>query len=130
MENVSGVIGCEDLLAAAREEIERLTPREAAAAMEQGAILIDIRPLEQRDRDGSVPGAHVVARNVLEWRLDPRGADRDPALARQDRQVILVCDGGYQSSLAAANLRRLGIDAADVVGGFQEWRRQGLRLCT
>jgi rhodanese-related sulfurtransferase len=96
--------------------------------VEDGAILIDIRPLEQRERDGLVPGAHVVARNVLEWRLDPCGAYREPALARLDRLVILICDEGYQSSLAAATVSGFGLKAGDVIGGVQEWRREGLRL--
>ncbi len=128
MESVAEAIGCEELLAAAQAEIERLTPAETLAAVERGAIVVDIRPLEQRQRDGLVPGAHVVGRNVLEWRLDPRGAHRDPAVAREGRQVILICDEGYQSSLAALNLRRLGVDAADVIGGVQAWLRDGLPL--
>jgi len=128
MESLSQAIGCEDLLAAAREEIERLTPVETSAAVGRGAILVDIRPSEQRRRDGEVPGAHVIGRNVLEWRLDPRGEHRDPAVAREDRQVILICDEGYQSSLAADTVRRLGVDAADVIGGVQQWWAEGLAL--
>src|SRR3954451_12947765 len=112
----------EGLLAAARAEIARVTPSEALAAMEAGAILVDIRSQEQRDRDGLLPGAQAVSRNVLEWRLDPRGEHRDPALARLDRRLILICDEGYQSSLAAANLRRFGLDVADVIGGARAWR--------
>ncbi len=87
---------------------------------------IDIRGDRQREADGLVPGAHVVARNVLEWRLDPECPHRDPACARRDRLVVLLCDEGYGSSLAAANLRRLGLDATDVDGGFQAWRAAGL----
>jgi rhodanese-related sulfurtransferase len=68
----------------------------------------------------------VIPRNVLEWRLDPGSDHRDPEAARTDRQVIVVCNEGYQSSLAAATLRRLGIDATDMVGGFQAWRSEGL----
>jgi rhodanese-related sulfurtransferase len=68
----------------------------------------------------------VIARNVLEWRLDPASEFRDPALATVDRQVVVFCDAGYQSSLAAATLRRLGVDATDMVGGFQAWRGEGL----
>jgi rhodanese-related sulfurtransferase len=122
------MLTAEGLLAAARSEIVRLTPAETLAAMEVGAILIDIRPIEQRVRDGMVPGACVISRNVLEWRLDPQGEYRDPTLARLDRRVILICDEGYQSSLAAATLRRFGLDVADVVGGVQAWRREGLEL--
>ena len=75
-----------------------------------GAVLIDIRPVEQRRRDGAIPGARVVSRNVLEWRLDPRSAHRDPELARTDCPVILICNEGYQSSLAAATLCDFGLD--------------------
>jgi rhodanese-related sulfurtransferase len=118
----------EELLAATQERIPRLAPVEAEAAQRAGAILIDIRPGEQRDRDGLVPGAEVISRNVLEWRLDPSCEHRDPAVARRDRQLILICDEGYQSSLAAATLRLFGLDVADVVGGVQAWRREGLEL--
>ena len=90
--------------------------------------MVDIRPADQRERDGRLPGAHVIPRNVLEWRLDPGCEHRDPDVARADRQVIVVCDEGYQSSLAAATLRRLGLDATDVIGGVQSWRAEGLPL--
>jgi rhodanese-related sulfurtransferase len=118
----------EELLAAAQAQIPRLTPAQAVAAQRQGAILIDIRPAEQRDRDGLVPGSEVISRNVLEWRLDPRCEYRDPAVARFDRQLVLICDEGYQSSLAAVTLRLFGLDVADVIGGVQAWRRAGLEL--
>ena len=125
---MSDFVTVEEMLASARSSISRLTPREAEAAMRTGAVLVDIRPTEQRDRDGLLPGAHVIPRNVLEWRLDPRGEHRDPRVARVDRQVILICDEGYQSSLAAAGLRQLGLDAADVIGGVQAWCREGFEL--
>lgn len=118
----------EALLAEAQAEIDRLSPAEAHAAAQEGDLLIDIRPLEQRQRDGLVPGAAIVQRNVLEWRLDPAGEHRDPALARLDRRIILICDEGYQSSLAAATLLRFGLDVCDVVGGVQEWMAEGLPL--
>jgi rhodanese-related sulfurtransferase len=118
----------EDLLAEARAQIARLTPAEAWRALGKGAILVDIRPLEQRSRDGLIPGAHVVDRNVAEWRLDPRGEHRNPDLARLDRQVLLICDEGYQSSLVAATLVRFGLDAGDVIGGVRAWRADGLPL--
>ena len=117
-----------DLLAQARAELVRLTPAEAYAAVAQGALIIDIRPTEQRVRDGELADAHVVARNVVEWRLDPACEHRDPELARADRPVIVVCDEGYQSSLVAATLRRFGLDATDVTGGVQAWRADGLPL--
>jgi rhodanese-related sulfurtransferase len=116
----------DELLEEARRGLARVSPEQAHAACADDALLIDIRPESQRRRDGEVPGARVVARNVLEWRLDPASAHRDPALARRDRRVILICDEGYQSSLAAATLRRFGLDATDVAGGFQAWRAAGL----
>ena len=118
----------EDLLAEARAEIDRLSPAEAHAAAQAGDVLVDIRPLEQRRRDGLVPGAAVVERNVLEWRLDPGGEHRNPALAHLDPRIILICDEGYQSSLAAATLRRFGLDACDVIDGVQGWMAAGLPL--
>lgn len=118
----------EELLAEARATIARLSPAEGWAALDEGAILVDIRPLEQRWRDGLIPGAHVVERNVLEWRLDPGGEYRSPELARPDRLVVLVCDEGYQSSLAAATLVRFGLAAGDVAGGVRAWRAEGLPL--
>jgi rhodanese-related sulfurtransferase len=122
------VVTVDELLGEARANLERLTPAEALSAMRGGAIMVDIRPAEQRDRDGLLPGAHVVPRNALEWRLDPRCEHREPDLARADRQMIVVCDEGYQSSLAAATLRRFGLDATDMIGGVQAWRAEGLPL--
>ena len=120
----------EGLLAEAQAELDRLTPAEAHAAVQRGDLLVDIRPLEQRRRDGLLPGATVVDRNVLEWRLDPGGAHRDPNLARADRRIILICDEGYQSSLAAITLLRFGLDATDVIGGVQDWKAAGLPVDT
>jgi rhodanese-related sulfurtransferase len=116
----------DELLAEARARLSRVTPAETEAALQEGAVVVDIRPSEQRTRDGDIPGAQVIPRNVLEWRLDPGSDHRDPEAARTDRQVIVVCNEGYQSSLAAATLRRLGIDATDMVGGFQAWLSEGL----
>ena len=128
MDRVATLTTVEELLAEARAQIERLSPAEAQKAAAEGDLLIDIRPIEQRQRDGLVPGAAVVDRNVLEWRLDPDGEHRDPDLARRDRRIILICDEGYQSSLAAATLRRFGLDSCDVIGGVQDWRAAGLPL--
>jgi rhodanese-related sulfurtransferase len=117
----------EDLLARARSNLTRLEPHEAAAAIEDGAVLIDVRSEVQRDRDGVVPGALFFPRNVLEWRCDPASEHRDPRVGGLDRQLIVMCDGGYQSSLAAANLQELGfMSATDLAGGFQAWRAAGL----
>jgi rhodanese-related sulfurtransferase len=119
----------EQLLAAARAQLERLTPDQAHAAMREGAQLIDIRSDSQRASDGVIPGAWFVARNVLEWRLDPRCPHCDPLLAHVENPLILICDEGYQSSLAAATVRRFGQrPVTDVVGGFQAWRAAGLPL--
>jgi rhodanese-related sulfurtransferase len=118
----------EELLAAARLRLRRLDPAEARDAVRDGALLVDIRSEVQRERDGVIPGAVHHTRNVLEWRADPASTDRDATLSADlDRQVILVCDGGYQSSLAAATLQDLGFArATDMVGGFQAWRAAGL----
>ena len=117
----------DDLLAQARARLVRLDPAQARDAMRAGAVLVDIRAESQRERDGVVPGSVFVARNVLEWRCDPRGADRDPRVAGPGRAVIVMCDAGYQSSLAAAALQELGHDrATDLAGGFQAWRAAGL----
>ena len=120
----------DELLAQARAELARLTPAEAAAAAERGAQLVDIRGDHQRERDGLIPGAKVIARNILEWRLDPASAHRDVVLARRGVAIVVICDEGYQSSLAAATLRRFGVDATDVEGGFQAWRAAGLPIAT
>ena len=117
-----------ELLAAARRRLRRLGPQQVCDAMVGGAVLIDIRSEAQRERDGVIPGAHLVARNVLEWRLDPASGHSDASLGEGlDRLVILLCDEGYQSSLAAATLQDLGFPrATDLIGGFQAWRAAGL----
>jgi rhodanese-related sulfurtransferase len=117
----------DDLLAEARRGLDRLEPSEAASAMSAGAVLVDIRSEVQRERDGVVPGALFVPRNVLEWRCDPSCPNKDERLCDPGRQLILMCDEGFQSSLAAANLKRLGLErATDLTGGFQAWRAAGL----
>lgn len=117
----------DELLERARANLARVTPAEAAAAVaERNALLLDIRADSQRAADGTVPQARFVARNVLEWRLDPACEHRDPELASYERPVILMCNEGYQSSLAASTLRELGVDATDMIGGFQAWRDAGL----
>ncbi len=116
----------DDLLAEARGSLRRVAPTEAYRELSEGASLVDIRTESQIAGDGAIPGARLVARNVLEWRLDPCSAHRLEDLARPGTRVIVVCDGGFQSSLAAATLRRLGLDATDVEGGFQAWCEAGL----
>jgi rhodanese-related sulfurtransferase len=120
------IVSVDQLLSSARATLARLSPAEAHAEAGVGAALVDIRPAEQRDRDGEIQGAHVISRNVLEWRLDPRSEHRDTDLASPGRRVIVICDEGYQSSLVAATLRRFGLDATDVVGGMQAWLSAGL----
>ena len=115
----------DELLDHARRQLQRLSPADADAAAREGAQLIDIRSHAQRERDGALPGATFIPRNVLEWRLDPASAQCDPDLARRNVRLILICDEGYQSSLAAATLRLFGLDATDVIGGFQAWRAAG-----
>ncbi|MCA6092506.1 sulfurtransferase [Streptomyces sp. SCA3-4] len=117
----------EELLAAARAELQRLGPAEAAAAQAAGGLLVDIRYAALRERDGTIPGALVVERNELEWRLDPLCDHRAPQATGHDLRVVVICNEGYASSLAAVSLRRLGLHrATDVVGGFQAWRSAGL----
>jgi rhodanese-related sulfurtransferase len=97
--------------------------------VDDGALLIDVRSDRQRKQDGVVPGARFIPRNVLEWRCDPRSQWRDPAIARPELRLIVMCDEGYQSSLAAATLQQLGLPlATDLVGGFQAWRAAGLAV--
>ena len=117
--------GLADLLAAAERTIERLEPAQALARVEAGAALVDVRSSEARRRDGGVPGALHIPRTVLEWRLEPGGAWRTPYVA-EATPVVLLCDHGSSSVLAAAALVRLGVDAADVIGGFAAWRKAGL----
>jgi rhodanese-related sulfurtransferase len=124
---VADPVTAEDLLAEARSGLERLDPAAAAAAQEAGAVLVDIRSELQRDRDGVVPGAVFFPRNVLEWRCDPASPARDERVCDPAQHLIIMCDEGYQSSLAAANLKRLGFErATDIAGGFQAWRDAGL----
>jgi rhodanese-related sulfurtransferase len=116
----------EDRLAEARRGLDRLAPAEAASALSAGAVLVDVRSEPQRERDGVVPGSVFFPRNVLEWRCDPASPARDERVSDLGRQLIVMCDEGYQSSLAAANLKRLGFErAADLAGGFQAWRAAG-----
>ncbi len=117
-----------DLLENAAERIQRLEPSEALTAIEHGALLIDIRSDDERKRDGVVPGSLHIPRTVLEWRLAPDSAWRSPYVGGElDRQIVLLCDHGCSSVLAAATLVELGFArAGDVVGGFAAWREAGL----
>ncbi|WP_030679684.1 rhodanese-like domain-containing protein [Streptomyces rimosus] len=115
------------LLEAARAGLDRVTPHRAAEVQRDGGLLVDIRYAALRERDGTIPGALIVERNELEWRLDPTGAHRAPEATGHDLPVVVVCNEGYASSLAAVSLRQLGLyRATDLVGGFQAWRSAGL----
>jgi rhodanese-related sulfurtransferase len=117
----------DEMLHRARLRLRRLTAEQAAAEQIGGALLIDTRPLEQRSRDGAIPGALVIDRTALEWRLDPTSPSRIERTTSHDIRVIVVCDEGYSSSLAAASLLDLGlVNATDVIGGFQAWKAAGL----
>ena len=122
-----GARSVDELLAAARARIDRIHPAEVPARIAAGALLVDTRPEEQRCRDGAVPGAVVIDRNVLEWRLDPASPDRILQVTGYDLEVIVLCNEGYSSSLVADTLRSLGLTrSADVIGGFVAWAAAGL----
>jgi rhodanese-related sulfurtransferase len=115
-----------DVLADARTQLRRLDPHDAAVARANGAVLVDIRPEVNRVIEGLISGALVIDRNVLEWRLDPTSEARI-AEASYDAWIVLFCNEGYASSLAAASLKDLGIAAAtDLAGGYRAWRASGL----
>jgi rhodanese-related sulfurtransferase/mannose-6-phosphate isomerase-like protein (cupin superfamily) len=121
-------LSIEQVLAGARARLRRLSPDESHQAMAKtGAMLVDIRPEGQRAIEGSIPGALVVERNVLEWRFDPASSSRLPIATDYDIQVIVFCSEGYASSLAAAALQDIGLwRATDLVGGFHAWCARGL----
>jgi rhodanese-related sulfurtransferase len=121
-------VGIDELLERVRAGYERIEAQEAYDAARAGeALLVDIRYAALRERDGVIPGALLVERNELEWRLDPRGSHRVPEATSHDLRVVVICNEGYASSLAAASLHRLGLRrATDLVGGFQAWKASGL----
>jgi rhodanese-related sulfurtransferase len=112
----------DDLVAAARQSIARVAPSELADFVGSDGLIVDIRPAAQRAEEGELPGALVIERNVLEWRLDPSGADRIEEVRGLDQPVVVVCSEGYASSLAAASLAEMGLlRVADLVGGYRAW---------
>ena len=116
-----------ELLAAARARLDRPDPRRAATMVEQGAYLVDTRPEWQRAQEGELPGALVIERNHLEWRLDPTSDARIPQAVDHDVTWIVLCSEGYSSSLAAASLQDLGLrNATDLDGGYRAWKAAGL----
>ena len=121
--------GVDALLEQARAGLHRLTPHDTVEAVRAGALLVDTRTDAQRREQGELPGAIVIDRTVLEWRLDPASAWRIPESTSYDRQIVLVCRQGYSSSLAAAGLQALGLrHATDMIGGVQAWREAGLPM--
>lgn len=120
-------VGIDELLERVRLDLERVTPAEAHDVAATGGLLVDIRYAALRERDGLIPGALVVERNELEWRLDPQGSHRAPEAVGHDLRVVVICNEGYASSLAAVSLRQLGLrHATDLIGGFQAWKAAGL----
>ncbi|MGA4981210.1 rhodanese-like domain-containing protein [Streptomyces cellulosae] len=124
--------GIDELLERVRAGYPRVEAQEAYDAWRSGdALLVDIRYAALRERDGLIPGALVVERNELEWRLDPRGSHRLPEATGHGLRVVVICNEGYASSLATESLHRLGLHrATDLVGGFQAWRAAGLPVTT
>ncbi|MEU2598020.1 rhodanese-like domain-containing protein [Streptomyces hirsutus] len=131
-ERAADAPGIDELLERVRAGYERIKAVPAHEAARDGeALLVDIRYAALRDRDGTIPGALVVERNELEWRLDPRGSHRLPEATGHDLRVVVICNEGYASSLAAESLHRLGLRrATDLIGGFQAWRAAGLPVRT
>ncbi len=115
-----------DLLAAARAGITRLTPAQAFGATANGALLVDTRSERDRERSGVAPGSIHIPLSVLQWRLAPDSAWRNPHVGATDRKLVVICEHGFSSSLAAASLVELGLDASDVIGGFEAWSEEGL----
>jgi rhodanese-related sulfurtransferase len=114
----------DDVLAEARALLpRRAAPADLAGVVARGGLVVDTRPVAQRTADGELPGAVVVDRNVLEWRLDPASAHRLAEVTDHDQEIVVVCNEGYASSLAAATLQRIGLrNATDLDGGFQAWQ--------
>ena len=119
-----GTRSIDEILAAAQARLERVEPEVLERERLAGALIVDIRPVEQRARDGALPDAVVIDRNVLEWRLDPACEHHIADVADHDTRIVIVCNEGYQSSLAAALLHDVGLHrATDLVGGYQAWLR-------
>ena len=123
----AGARSIDQILQAARDRLSRVTPAQAFAELDSGAVLIDIRPAAQRAAVGEIPGSVVIERNHLEWRLDPASSARLPLATGYDLRPIVFCMEGYTSSLAAAALQDLGLArATDVIGGYTAWQASGL----
>ncbi|MEH1101702.1 rhodanese-like domain-containing protein [Micromonospora sp. CPCC 205561] len=121
--------GVDALLEQARAGVRRLTPHQTVEAVRTGALLVDTRTDGQRREQGDLPGALVIDRTVLEWRLDPASAWHIPEVSGYDQRIVVACRQGYSSSLAVASLRALGLrNATDLIGGVQAWREAGLPM--
>ena len=119
----------DEIVERARRRLARVTPEQAAAELAQGALVVDIRAESDRAVQGEIPGAIVIERTVLEWRLDPTSPSRLEPVTDHEIRVIVVCAEGYSSSLAAASLQDIGLfNATDVIGGFLAWRSSGLAV--
>lgn len=119
--------GIDALVARLREDYTRVGPVQAHAEFLSGALMVDIRYQALRERDGLIPGALVIERNELEWRLDPEGSHRLPEATDHEVRIVVICNEGYASTLAAASLHALSLrNATDLTGGFQAWRTAGL----
>lgn len=121
-------MGIDETLTRVRSDLARLDPAEAKAAVsEVDTFIVDTRPEFQRRESGEIPGAIVIERNDLEWRLDPCSGARIPEAVGLEIRWIIICEGGYSSSLAADSLRKIGLQhSTDVIGGFQAWSAAGL----
>lgn len=132
LEAPPGSKGIDQILTEVRAKLQRVTPNEAYTELQETHVgaptfLMDIRPSEQRQRDGAIQGSLIIERNVLEWRFDPRSSARLKIADRYDLRIIVFCDEGYTSSLAAYALQEIGLlNATDIVGGYQAWRAAGL----
>lgn len=117
----------EEILEEARSRIDRVTPVQAAEAASAGALIVDTRCAEDRERDGVVPGSVHIPRTVLEWRADPFSPHRDERLTEPEKPLVIMCAHGYSSSFAVESLQRMGAeDVSDMIGGFEAWAAAGL----
>ena len=126
MSSTSAASRIDRVLDDARTRLSRLAAGEVPAALARGAVLVDIRPQAQRDREGDVPAATVIERDVLEWRCDPTSDALLPQAVGDDVEWVVLCSEGYTSILAAASLLDLGLHrATDVVGGYHALKAEG-----
>jgi rhodanese-related sulfurtransferase len=117
----------DEILEEVQASLDRVTPEAAQRLAAAGALLVDTRPAENREREGTIPGSIWVERNVLEWRLDPASAHKIAQVESYEQVVIVVCNEGYASSLAARSLQDLGLaNATDLIGGYRAWKAAGL----